>query len=259
MERLNFISSTYLEKYSELQPITLVKHFNKIKKLNFNNENFQFYLSHSAVYSSMIEGNKIDFDSYLSYSSSGMNNKGKSFKEIEDLKKAYSFAKDNKLNLKNLLIAHKYLTKTIIEDKKYQGKIRDKNVFVYADAVKIYTGPSKETVNAEMDKFFTDIAVLLKRELTITQVFYYAAMLHLILVQIHPFADGNGRCSRLIEKWFLAQKLGDNAWFIQSEKLYQQRLKSYYKNVHLGDDYLTIDYKFSMPFLLMLPMALRLK
>jgi len=36
----------------------------------------------------MIEGNRIDFDSYLKYSYSGMNNKGKSFKEIEDLKKS---------------------------------------------------------------------------------------------------------------------------------------------------------------------------
>ncbi|MBL0098191.1 MAG: Fic family protein [Bacteroidetes bacterium] len=33
-------------------------------------------------------------------------------------------------------------------------------------------------------------------------------MIHLVFVKIHPLNDGNGRSARLIEKWFLAQKLG---------------------------------------------------
>ena len=47
-----------------------------------------------------------------------------------------------------------------------------------------------------------------------------AARLHVDFVGIHPFVDGNGRATRLIEKWFLAKKLGDIAWFITSEKNY---------------------------------------
>lgn len=109
-----------------------------------------------------------------------------------------------------------------------------------------------------MTKLFDDIELLLSTELTINQVFYFASMLHLIMVQIHPFADGNGRCSRLIEKWFLSEKLGVNAWFIQSERLCQKRISSYYKNAYLGDHYDTINYDYSVPFLLMFPIALRL-
>ena len=259
MERLNFIPSKYFDKYNEKQLITLIKHFNKIKKIGDDYENFNFYFSNSAVYSSMIEGNRIDFDSYMKYSYSGMNNTGKSFNEIEDLKKAYNFAKEHKLNLNNFLKCHEIMTKTIIEDRQYRGKVRNKDVYIFSNGKKIYTGAGKEIVYNEIFKLFADIEILISRDLTINQVFYFAAMLHLILAQIHPFADGNGRCSRLIEKWFLSEKLGYNAWFIQSEKLYQKRILSYYKNVHLGNNYNNIDYDYSIPFLLMLPMALRLK
>ncbi len=259
MERLKFIISKYIDKYIEKQPLTLLKHFNKIKTIGCNFENFNFYISNSAVYSSMIEGNNIDFDSYLKYSTSGMNNNGKSFKEIEDLKSAYNFARENKLTLSNFLKAHKILSKTIVTDSKYRGIIRDKEVYVFSGGKKIYTGAAKEILNDELDKLFEDIKILIIKDLTISEVFYFASMAHLILVQIHPFADGNGRSARLIEKWFLSQKLGVNAWFIQSERLYQKRIKSYYQNVHLGDNYQSIDYDYSLPFLLMLPMSLRLK
>ncbi len=259
VEKLNFITSKYFEKYDEKQPITLTKHFNKIKNIGQNSRNFDFYFSNSAVYSAMIEGNIIDFDSYMKYSHSEMNNSGKSFREIEDLKTAYNYAKEHRLSLHNLLECHKILSKTIVEDTNYQGIIRNKDVFVFANGKKRYTSASKDAVKAEMDKLFEDIDILLSEELSIDQVFYFAAMLHLVFVQIHPFADGNGRCSRLTEKWFLATKLGLDAWFIQSEKLYQDRIATYYKNVHLGDNYDTIDYDYSIPFLLMLPMALKLK
>ncbi|HOG20275.1 MAG TPA: Fic family protein [Salinivirgaceae bacterium] len=258
MERLKFIVPDYFDEYSEKQKITLIKHFNKIKAIDSNIENFNFYFSNSAVYSSMIEGNIIDFDSYLKYSYSGMNNTGKSFKEIEELKTAYTFAKEYGLNLDNFLKSHKILSDTVISEDKYRGTIRNKDVFVFSDGRKIYTGASKEIVKAEISRLFNDIKTLITTELTINQVFYYASMIHLILVQIHPFADCNGRSARLLEKWFLAEKLGENAWFIQSEKLYQKRKVSYYKNVHLGENYNTINYDYCIPFLLMLPMALRL-
>jgi len=258
MERLKYIKSKYMEMYIIKQPITLSKHFAKIKNINLSNEHFDYYISNSAVYSSMIEGNQIDFDSYLKYSHSGMNNKGKSYTEIEDLKSAYQYAKSNTLNIDNLLASHKILSATLIEDKKYRGKIRDKEVYIFKSGVKIYTGANTKIVRSELEKLFNDITILLKRDLSISQVFYYASMIHLIFAHIHPFADGNGRASRLMEKWFLSQKLGENAWFIQSERLYQKRIQSYYKNINIGPDYEHLNYDISIPFLLMLPMSLRL-
>ena len=82
-------------------------------------------------------------------------------------------------------------------------------------------------------------------------------MVHLVFVKIHPFNDGNGRTARLLEKWFLAQKLGEKAWFIQSEKNYYHQHQTYYKNLRaLGLEYPELDYTKTMPFLLMLPESL---
>ena len=97
----------------------------------------------------------------------------------------------------------------------------------------------------------------INQDLTIEEVFYYASYIHLTFVNIHPFGDGNGRISRLLEKWFLAEKLGPRAWFIKSEKYYYRNINSYYKNLaRLGMFYEDIDYDKSIPFLLMLPQSL---
>lgn len=75
-------------------------------------------------------------------------------------------------------------------------------------------------VDALMKLLWKDVKVLLNQNLTVEGIFYYAVYLHLVFVDIHPFEDGNGRAERLIEKWFIAQKLGEKAWFLQSELNY---------------------------------------
>jgi Fic family protein len=204
----------------------------------------------------MIEGNPIDFDSYLRYTNSGFNTKSKSFKEIQDLIYAYDFASKNSLTKRNILLAHKILSDNLLEEEKYRGNIRDKDVFIFANETPIYQGAKKEILKVEMELFYKDLRILLSREMTMSEIFYYAAMIHLVFVKIHPFADGNGRMGRLLEKWFLSQKLGKKAWFIQSEKLYQNRLKSYYGKMSMGPKYELTNYDLSVPFLLLLPMSL---
>ena len=89
--------------------------------------------------------------------------------------------------------------------------------------------------------------------------FFYAALLHLVFVKIHPFEDGNGRTARLIEKWFLAEKLGDKAWLIQSEKNYYTHHQLYYANIRkLGLEYDELDYNEALPFLGMLAEAINI-
>jgi len=259
MNRLAIIPTKYIERYIDIQPISLLKHFNKIKVTGANAGDFNFYAISSAVYSSMIEGNTIDIDSFMRYSHSGMGKTGKPYKQIDDLKKSYEFAKSKKLNSKNVLAAHKILSNNLPIESKYRGSIRDKDVMIYNYGTLIYVGADAKIVKGEFDKLFHDIDLLIERKMTISEVFYFASMIHFVFTHIHPFADGNGRTSRLIEKWFLAEKLGEMAWLIQSEKLYQKRIASYYKNLNVGEKYDSLNYEKCIPFLLMLPMSLNVK
>ncbi|NDC40950.1 MAG: Fic family protein [Chitinophagia bacterium] len=104
--------------------------------------------------------------------------------------------------------------------------------------------------------FFADLQWLMDKEMTISEAFYFAAMIHLVWVKIHPFADGNGRSARLLEKWFLAQKLGPKAWIIDSEKMYQKRIRSYYIHLDIGPSYAQTNFDLCMPFLTILPISL---
>jgi Fic family protein len=84
-----------------------------------------------------------------------------------------------------------------------------------------------------MRELFADIIILLGENLSTEEVFYYASLIHLILVHIHPFSDGNGRSARLLEKWFLVSKLGKEYWKISSEQYYKEHRNEYYQNINL--------------------------
>jgi Fic family protein len=103
-----------------------------------------------------------------------------------------------------------------------------------------------------MRELFVDIRELLSRPLTATEIFYYASLIHLVFVHIHPFADGNGRTGRLLEKWFLATTLGPDLWKIASEEYYLAHRSEYYQNINLGVNYYELNYHLSLPFLSML-------
>lgn len=123
-----------------------------------------------------------------------------------------------------------------------------------------YATASPEKVKSEIQKFYTDLEILLKADLSFAEIVFYASMIHLIFVEIHPFDDGNGRTAKLLEKWFLAQKLGNNAWFIQSERNYYNNHLIYYNNIRrLGLEYEELNYKEAMSFLQMLPHAINYK
>ncbi|MFA5112560.1 MAG: Fic family protein, partial [Desulfobaccales bacterium] len=104
-----------------------------------------------------------------------------------------------------------------------------------------------------MSRLFAEIGDLLGRELKVGEVFYYAAFMHLRLAHILPFTDGNGRAARLLEKWFLARKLGIQYWNLQVEKQYKDHQQEYYDHLKLGPNFEELDYSKAVPFLQMLP------
>jgi Fic family protein len=236
----------------------VVNYFDRLKENSNSIEEFNFYVANSAVHSSNIEGNTVSFDTYLKASEHNLHLKTKEIKEIEDLIKAYQFAKDNELTLQNTLKTHEILTQGILL-KKERGRIRKVKVKVgvRSNGRLIYLAVEPENVKTELDKLFSEITILLCVNLSIEEVFFYASLIHLVFVNIHPFVDGNGRTTRLVEKWFLAKKLGNYAWQITSEKNYWDNRPIYYKNLQLGVNYYEINYKKSLPFLLMLPNSLK--
>jgi Fic family protein len=224
---------------------------------SFTTDTFGFCTSIAAVYSSKIEGEPIEPDSYIKHKYMGVKYKTSYTKRTDDLHKAYKFASENKLNTKTLLKAHALLSKNYLL-KHQQGKVRFEIMTVQDEIGSIlYVGTDPQNVQYEFEKLMDYIQYFLSADLTVAQCFYFASVIHLLFLKIHPFNDGNGRTSRLLEKWFLAQKLGEQAWYISSEKYYYKNLNDYYKNLQrLGFEYETLNYDRCLPFLLMLPSSL---
>jgi len=258
-KHLKFISSEYLKEYSFRSTIDWLEAYHKLKlKANFSTEDFDYYILASSLYSSKIEGNTLDANSFMR----NIGNKGfpkrKEVQEIEDLVKAYKFASENKLNKANFLKAHEISSKTLLPTS-LRGKVRKQQVGVRDSSTlkPVYLAVEPQFVNHELSKLFADISELLNRDLSYKETFYYASMIHIWIAKIHPFMDGNGRSARLLEKWFLVSKLGLAAWSINSEKYYWDNRPDYYRNIALGFNYYALHWERCLPFLFMLPEALK--
>ncbi|EKB57419.1 Fic family protein [Bergeyella zoohelcum] len=217
----------------------------------------EYRLMSSAVYSSNIEGNTIDLNSYMNGKmAKEIFGKEKEMKEIDDLVKAYQFAKENPLHETNFLKAHSLLSEELLI-KSLRGKYRNEKVGVFGAEGLVYLAVEEQWVPQEMSNLFKEIETLLHTDLNTIEIFYFASMIHLRLAHIHPFRDGNGRAARLLEKWFLAKKMGEKFWQISAEKYYKTHQSEYYKNLNIGMDYYALDYEKSLPFLMMLPQSLK--
>jgi len=258
-KKFEIISTTLLDEYCKNVANSELKKYKQLKESQLSIDTFSFYTSVSAVFSSKIEGENIELDSYVKHKRFGIKFLPDYTRKIDDLYNAYQLAKRNKCNRKNIELVHKMLTLHILSEKR-RGKIRTGNMYVTTEDGRIeYVATSPYMVKSEMEKFYNDLETLLKQKLSLQEVFYYASFLHLVFVKIHPYDDGNGRTARLIEKWFLAEKLGSQSWLIQSEKNYYLNHQTYYKNIRLlGMEYERLDYSKAMPFLGMLPQSLTL-
>jgi len=257
LQQPHIIPTDLLNSYEANFPSTLEETINKLEDAEISTDTFSFYTSVASVFSSKIEGEEIELDSYIKHKKYGIEFLPDYTKKIDDLYNAYSFAKSHTFNKKNASEAHKILSKNIVADQ-WQGKYRTQNMYVTTSDGRIeYVAASPFEVETEMDKFFHDVDILLQTPLNIAEVFYFASLIHLVFVKIHPWNDGNGRSARLYEKWFLAQKLGEKAWFIESEKMYYNKHQHYYSAIRkLGIEYQELDYSMATDFLKLLPEAI---
>jgi Fic family protein len=250
--RLKILSSSYLEEYTLKAGIDWMEIYRSLRlKESFTYEDFSYYLISASVESSRIEGNTISIDDYLRNTQFNIKSKTRDMAEINDLLSAYRFAVAHRLTKKNFLHSHKLSSATILDIPAHRGRLRQSQVGIYGSGKLVYMAIDYKELKAVFDKLFDDISALIESDLTAGEVFYYAAMIHLLLEKIHPFADGNGRTGRLLEKWFLAEKIGTAAWSIASEKYYMEHRHDYYCALEIGTDYESIDWDKCLPFLLL--------
>jgi Fic family protein len=246
------LTSQLLDDFTKKVSESPLDKLDRIEKVGIPVDYFQFYKSVSSVYSSKIEGEDIDFDSYFKHKFLNVKFRPDYTRKADDLYAAYDFIDSHEINLRNVQKAHSILSSKLLP-KSQQGLIRTNPMFVINSDDKIeYVAAGPEIVKRETDKLFEDINILIKKDLNPFEVFYYAAFIHLVFVKIHPFQDGNGRTARLMEKWFLIEKIGPIAAPVQLEKNYYLKIKNYYSNIRkLGLEYEDLDYSKSLDFLLM--------
>ncbi|MBN2280790.1 MAG: Fic family protein [Candidatus Marinimicrobia bacterium] len=253
---MDYLDKKYFDKYNK-------KIGNKIESLidNFDfsdkRGNFEYLTKSSAIYSSNIEGNSIDINSFMNYEMNKDKFKvGKEIEEIENLISAYDFAQNNNLTEDNMLHCHKILSETLLIKSK-RGHYRLEPVGVFGKSGLAYMAVEPEFVKKHMLNLFEEIYKLLSQKLSKSEVFYYASFIHLRFAHIHPFRDGNGRIARLLEKWFIVENLGKNFWKIPSEEYYKEHQQIYFDTINLGVNFYELNYDKCLDFLEILPNCLK--
>ena len=256
--KLDIIPVDLLEQYCGLVNKDTQLRFDQLTDAEISTDTFSFYTSVSVIASSRIEGEQLDVDSYLKHRMLNIEYQPDLVQKPDDLYKAYLFAQKNELTEATFLEAHKLITAHLLPQKK-QGCLRTGNMVVMehnTGRIQFEAAPAYRVSNL-FNSLWKDLETLKRQKLSCQEVFYFASFIHLVFVNIHPFEDGNGRAGRLLEKWFIAEKLGTKAWYLQSEFNYYNNVNQYYKNLNrLGLFYDELDYSKAMPFLLMLPGAL---
>ena len=126
---LEILNSSLLPEFIKIVEHSPIDTLNKLEKTETPVDYFQFYNSVSSVYSSKIEGENIDFDSFYKHKFLNVKYQPDYTKKADDLFLAYEFIFKNKLTQKNLQKAHSILSSNLLP-KSQQGLIRSNPMFV---------------------------------------------------------------------------------------------------------------------------------
>ncbi len=132
------------------------------------------------------------------------------------------------IGLKDILTMHEMITRDSDTDDNIPGKFRNFSVIVGTeDLGGVHRGASHETLPRLMDEY---IDFINSRRLEDLHPVIRALLAHFFLVTIHPFGDGNGRISRLVEVGILF-RLGYNVHGFYGLSNYFYRHEQEYKSI----------------------------
>ncbi len=151
---------------------------------------------------------------------------------LDALANLEKFASDSKLTEKDILKSHKWITKDTLENKNWEGKFR--NMQVYVGNTKTgqvsFVPPKPEEIKNQLDEFLN----WLNSENKIHPVLE-AGITHYEMARIHPFVDGNGRMARFIATWVLVNRDFDIKRFFALDDYYNSDRKNYYEALKTVD------------------------
>lgn len=258
---MNILTDKYLIEYKNKLSVNIASAIKAVDEIEMTAQAFTFYTSVAVISSSKIEGEKMEIDSYVKHKMQDIEYLPELVEKPNDLYKAYLFAKQNRLTAKKFMLSHSLLAEHLLPEK-WRGVYRKNEMVVLehkTGRIQFEAAPFS-IITTEMKKLWEDIDELLEAKLPAEEVFYFAAFIHAAFVAIHPFNDGNGRAARLLGKWFLAEHLGERAWYVKSEKYYYHHVNDYYRNLNrLGMFYEKIDYAQADIFMQMLPQSIAYK
>lgn len=96
------LTDKHLDDFRKAVKESPLDKIDKSKKIEIPVDYFQFYKSVSSVYSSKIEGEDIDFDSYFKHKFLKVKFKPDYTRKADDLYSAYDFIDNNRLTLANV-------------------------------------------------------------------------------------------------------------------------------------------------------------
>lgn len=185
-----FKSFIYLNK--NLGNKDLIFYINKYKE-NIMKYDFKFYELFS---SNNIEGNKMTIaETRIVLEKGTVEARVRDVVEALNLEKAMKkYEKLDNISLDTILDVHRLITNLVIEEEEWSGNLRDGNVSITNS---LHRPPEYQVVPEKLE---ASVKKFNASDRNIEDIFRFK----LEFVEIHPFYDGNGRTSRVIQNALLS-------------------------------------------------------